>query len=348
MNIQCSAFSVLLFLVLTTQFGLGDEKEDRAWFEGSFHENRKFVTILASGNGTTRNAHLTVYEVLAPNFQLRRLHSRFLLHQCHYTRACLCSGGRFFVTKNVLSHGDLRYPLVIYDLVRNEQTAYELDQLFSPDQQSRIKKTIHLKNINSMEDYIGLRDWSQELYQSEDHFDAKTMSFTLYSVGPMLDDWRKAPELLKVEKPFVNVVIDLPTRVATAVASSETKDLRPKPPFVPVRAYLNCLAQESIDDAIFDKTGNRILLPRMISVHYVNPESVRVYRVDPDTSEYMEVDASEWKNDKKAINQCSADHDMDLRERRAEQANALGQKLELEKSQKHDLSRPTAERRPPY
>ncbi len=344
MYMQTVVSQIAIFAFFFSQVCLAAEEEEWIRFDCDSYENGKFITIAASGNGTTRNAHLAVYEILAPNFRMRRLHSRFLLHQCLYTQACLCSGGRFFVTKNDYQYEEKRYPLVVYDLVRNEHTSYELDGLFSPNQKMQILKvTDDPENEDNPRNPIGFYGWSQPLVESEKHFDAKSMSFTLYASGPdSLDDWRDVSQLQQVTKPFINIVIDLPTRLAKAVASSETKDLRPKgdgPHDGTDRVYLECVQQESIADAVFDKAGKRILLPRLIQMHHPNPKSQQVYRLEPETQEYVAVDASEWsndKNDKKKGNWCIADHDKELRESLDEQVKELREKLNHQKSKQQD------------
>lgn len=294
---------------------------DRISFIGRFHDNDKFITILAMGNGTTRNAHLTVYEVL-PNFQLRRLSGRFLLNQCKYTYACLCVGGRFLVTTNQSSWDELTHALVIYDLVRNEQTAYEVEELFSPDQQLQIKK-LHCPKCKPR---AVLVEWSQPLVESDRHLDAKNLSFTIHSVGlDFSTDMRMAQDLLKVESPFLSIVIDLPTRAAKTLASSTLVDLRPKPQTEPwdtnKHAYVNCDDQSSTNDAIYDKSRNRILLPRLMEVHFTNPEGRRLYQLDSETQEYSAVDTSDARVTKQIDKVCSADRDV-VKQRVLEQLEA--------------------------
>ncbi len=303
-------------VMMNAHFGLADD--DAIAFIGESHENSKFVTILANGNGSSRNAHLTVYEVLTPDFKLRRLHSRFLMHQCHYQHCCLCAAGRFFITINDWWAGEISHPLVIYDLARNEYTSYSVDELFTVDQLSTIRKTMgREREIGT----VGF-EWAQTLEQSEHHFDPKSLTFTIHGIGPwaydkdVLRGWGDLPELLEIEKPFVPVVIDLPTRIAKAISSPQTKDIRE------VKrdgVRITCVNQWSIESAIYDNAEKRILLPRMVQVNYLTAKLT--YRLDSETQEYTIVEPSEMIT-VVVPNVCSADQDKERRKQHADEMEA--------------------------
>ena len=305
--------AIVIAMMWTAQFGLADD--EAIGFSGGLHESKKFLTICADGNGSTRHAQLTVYEVLAPNWELRRLHSRTLVHQCYYTHCCLCAAGRFFITVNEKWWEEISYPLVIYDLVRNEESKYSLDELFTPNQLSLIRKTM------GEEDTVGTAGfgWAQPLHQSEHHFDAKNLTFTIHGVGPweydndVLRGWGDLPAQLGIEKPFVPVVIDLPTRVAKAITSAQTKDIRE---VNREGTGIDCVDQVSSDDAIYDKSKKRILLPRMIQVDY--KVTRLTYKLDAETQEYVIVEPNDWQRGEIVRRICSAEQDKELRKRQAD------------------------------
>ena len=139
------------------------------------------------------------------------------------------------------------------------------------------------------------------------------------------------------------VVIDLPTRNAKAVASSNTIDLRPKPENEPwdteKHSYINCDDQASIDDAIYDNSRSRVLLPRFIEVHFMSPEGKRLYQLDSETQEYSSVQASDGRATKQIEKVCSADRDL-VRKRMLDQFETArkhdkDEKVDLKKSDKN-------------
>lgn len=156
-------------------------------------ENDNFLVIITDGNNRDRTAYLTVFEVLAPDRRLRRLHQTKLLNGCNPLGFSLCGAGRFFVTIDEWKDAQItKNALVVYDLVRREHTAYRLNQIFSEKDYDALPETGFLTGVQ----------WHY-FQPHEKNYHPETLEFYLNAPIDYADSYSSDHPL---------VVIDLPTR----------------------------------------------------------------------------------------------------------------------------------------
>ncbi len=232
-------------------------------------ENDNFLAIVAVGNKRDRTAYLTVFEVLAPDRRLRRLHQTKLLNGCSPQSFTLCGSGRFFLTMNEWKDARIsKYPLVIYDLVRREHTAYRLKE-FLPD-----------SDFNSIEGV----NWFSSPYHSH-RFNPDTMEFYINEINK-----ERPPSHIR---PFI--VVDLPTRT---VRVEPPRTNAPNPYDVP-RLSKAWSVSMGIDDGHSDKAEpHPMMLPRLLryGIWEDNKTEIKAYtyRLNSETEEYRPVPNDEW------------------------------------------------------
>ena len=112
--------------------------QERVSFAAYAFEDNRFMSVLAGGNARGRKAHVTVFEVLGKERKLRKLHELDLINDCEPLLWNLYGSGRFLVTIDEFYTQKNSCALVIYDLVRNEHTAYRKDEIFPKDQFNEI------------------------------------------------------------------------------------------------------------------------------------------------------------------------------------------------------------------
>jgi hypothetical protein len=113
--------------------------EERAKYScNSFCNDGRHLILLTDGDGQGQKASIAVFDVLRPDYRLRKLVEMDLFNDCSPSLWWLCGTGRFFVTFGEgYVHEDqrkLKNLLCVYDLVRKEATRYQLTDLFTDDQ----------------------------------------------------------------------------------------------------------------------------------------------------------------------------------------------------------------------
>ncbi len=232
-------------------------------------ENDNFLAIVAGGNKRDRTAYLTVFEVLAPDRRLRQLHQTKLLNGCSPRSFALCGSGRFFLTMDEWKDPRIsKYPLVIYDLVRREHTAYRLKEF--------------LPEANSIES----AHWYSSAYHS-DRFNPDTMEFYINATNK-----EKPPQR---ELPFI--VVDLPTRTVRLEPSKKNGRI----PFVKPKFVTGWHHSNGNDDELTEKVDKPPkMLPKLLKCSIWEDNKVEIkantYRLNLETEEYHVVPNEEWIN----------------------------------------------------
>ena len=159
-----SVFTILLKLWFYVQMSSSHwaSVDSVAFFARDFEDGR-YVAILAHGNARGRKTHLTVLDVLEDGRKLRKLYEFDLLGECEPRNWFVCGNGRFVVTIDEWT----KYPetgenIVIYDLGKNEHSAYRLQDFLSEDQIATLYRPGAGRWYNSF-------DWKKR------HFDAEKM-----------------------------------------------------------------------------------------------------------------------------------------------------------------------------
>lgn len=230
-------------------------------------ENDKFLAVVAVGNKRDRTAYLTVFEVLAPDHRLRQLHQTKLLNGCAPKAFALCGSGRFFLTMDEWKDARIsKYPLVIYDLVRREHTAYRLKEF--------------LPEANSIES----THWYSSAYHSN-RFNPDTMEFYINETNKENPPTR--------ERPFI--IVDLPTRTVRLEPSKKEG----RNPFVQPKFVTGWHHSDGNDDELSKKVDTPPnVLPKLLKCgiwsDYKTEVKAFTYRLNLETEEYHLVPNEEW------------------------------------------------------
>lgn len=230
-------------------------------------EKDNFLVIVADGNNRDRTAYLTVFEVLAPDRRLRRLHQTKLLNGCSPLGFSLCGTGRFFVTMDEWKDARItKNALVVYDLVRREHTAYRLNE------------------IRSEKEHNALLTSRWHYFQPHaKNFNPETLEFYLNASIDYAEVYSDIHDL---------VVVDLPTR---------TVRIEPRPIFgekMPTSGNGWSISMGNKDKAQDKKDKPLMMLPHLLRYRIWKDNEVEinayVYRLNLDTQEYHLVPNEEW------------------------------------------------------
>jgi len=261
---KCIFFEIWFLVVIVTSIARSINATEDINQDARGFENDNFLAIVAGGNKRDRTAYLTVFEVLAPDRRLRRLHQTKLLNGCSPKSFQLCGSGRFFLTMNEWKDARIsKYPLVIYDLVRREHTAYRLKE-FLPDSESSF--------------------WFSTPYHRH-RFNPDTMEFYINEINK-----ERPPSEIR---PFI--VVDLPTR---KVRVEPPKTNAPNPHDLP-RLTAGWRESKGIDDGNSDKADTHpMMLPRLLRYGIWEDNKIEIkaytYRLNSETEEYHLVPNEEW------------------------------------------------------
>lgn len=246
---------------------------EKTEYEARGFENDNFLAIVTSGNNRDRKALLTVFEVLALDRRLRRLHQTKLLNGCTPRSFCLCGTGRFFVTMEEMKDARItKNALVVYDLVRREHTAYRLNEIFSEEKFNALAPTGFITGVQ----------WHYFQPHGE-NFNPKTLEFYLNASNDYAEVYSDIQHL---------VVVDLPTR---------TVRIEPGPIFggkMPTSGNGWSISM-GINDEAKDKNDKPLMmLPNLLRYRIWKDNKVEikayVYRLNLDTQEYHLVPNEEW------------------------------------------------------
>ena len=268
---KCIIFEIWFLVGIVTSMAQSTKAAESIGYGARGFENDNFLAIVAGGNKRDRTAYLTVFEVLASDRRLRRLHQTKLLNGCSPKSFQLCGSGRFFLSMNEWKDPRIsKYPLVIYDLVRREHTVYRLKE-FLPDS---VYSTDGENWVNWFPTpYHGLR------------FNPDTMEFYINEIN------KERPP--SHTRPFI--VVDLPTRT---VRVEPPKTNAPNPYDVP-RLSKGWRVSIGIDDGHSDKADTPPrMLPRLLRYGIWEDNKIEIkaytYRLNSETEEYHLVPNEEW------------------------------------------------------
>lgn len=234
----------------------------------------RFLAIHRFGNNKGRNEEITILEMVEPDQRIRVLHKLvticpFGLHLVSYSNC-----GRFVITIGErLGTGMSERELVIYDLVRKEQSAFGIQDILP-------EATIASLERSDMRQGHGLR-WSH--FSS---FDSAKMEF--YPSRPQ--DCRKS------NLPFV--VVDLLSQQVRVepVPDGEFDMAR----WCPDRFLENANVICSAGDQPLPSGDVPLLLPPYLRVEF-GPENSRkrsVFRLDDVSGDYFAVPEADWPDEK--------------------------------------------------
>ena len=266
---KCIIFEILILAGIVVSTELSANAGERINYDTFGFENDKFLVIVAAGNKRDRTACLTVFEVLTPDHRLRQLHQTKLLNGCSPKAFALCGSGRFFITMNESKDARMsKYPLVIYDLVRREHTAY------------RLKEFLPESEVNSVES----AHWYSSAYHS-DRFNPDTLEFYINDTNK-----EKPP---RHERPFI--VVDLPTRTVRL----EPPKKEGRNPFVQPKFVTGWHHSDGNDDELSKKVNTPPkMLPKLLRSSIWEDNKVEVkaytYRLNIETEEYDLIPNEEW------------------------------------------------------
>lgn len=262
-------FETLILVGIVASTALSIHAAENIRYSVRGFENDNFLAIVASGNKRDRTAYLTVFEVLAPDRRLRRLHQTKLLNGCSPQSFTLCGSGRFFLTMNEWKDPRIsKYPLVVYDLVGREHTAYRLKEIL-PETESKSIESVH---------------WFSSAYHSE-RFNPDTMEYYINEINGE----KPPPE----PRPFI--VVDLPTR--TLRLESPKKNGRNS--FEVTRLNKGWSLSVGNENRVPEKaTAPQIMLPKLLRYGIWEDNKVEIkaytYRLNLETEEYHLVSNEEW------------------------------------------------------
>lgn len=232
----------------------------------------RFLAIHRFGNNKGRNDEITILELVEPDKRIRVLHQLvtkcpFGLHLVHHSNC-----GRFVITNGErLGTGMSERELVIYDLVRKEQSAYGI-QDFLPE------ATIASLERSDMRQGRGLR-WSDI-----SSFDPVKMEF--YPSRPQ--DCRKS------NLPFV--VMDLLSRQVSVKPVPEGDFARWWPDCFFEDQHLRC----SAGDQPIPSADAPLILPPYLRVEFGPQDNRerRVFRLDNESGDYLAVPETDWPDER--------------------------------------------------
>jgi hypothetical protein len=137
--------------------------EERAKYSCcAYSMDGRHLILLTDGDGQGHKASIAVFDILRPDYRLRKLTEMQLLNDCSPREWWLCCAGRFFVTfSEGYVHEDqrkLKNFLCIYDLVRKESKRYQLSDLFTEDQiKLLLNRAGRIRDYNLMNHLFGPR-----------------------------------------------------------------------------------------------------------------------------------------------------------------------------------------------
>jgi hypothetical protein len=126
-----SLLSIVLLCLMESAIAVAQGQHD-VQFRINTQGDWRFLTIIATGNKDDRKAHVSIYEILRPDFRLRRFQDIELVNSYSPMGLHLSYEGRFVVTvDDMVRSKDPAFAFVIYDLIRKEQTIHKLGDLFT-------------------------------------------------------------------------------------------------------------------------------------------------------------------------------------------------------------------------
>lgn len=271
--VKCLIAEIAILLAITSATAPPVGAAERIGYDARGFENDNFLAIVTDGNNRDRKAQLTVFEVLAPDRRLRRLHQATLLNGCSPRSFCLCGAGRFFITMEELKDARItKYALVVYDLVRREHTAYRLNEIFSEKEYNALLPTGFITGVI----------W-HSFQPHGKNFNPETLEFYLNASSDYAETYSDIHHL---------VVVDLPTR---------TVRVEPGPIFgekLPTSGN-GWSVSTQIDDEGQDKVDmSLMMLPKLLRYGIWKDNEVEtnafVYRLNLDNQEYHLVPKEEW------------------------------------------------------
>jgi hypothetical protein len=257
--------SLLTFFVMAGwSCTIAVEKEHRTISDSS----ERFVGVLRRGEAEVRKPTLTIFEVIGSGERLRKLHSVELLNPVAPRSMELSSDGRFLVT---IDDDDRRVlgsrTLVIYDLVRNEHSAYTGSELLS---EAMIRSLQELPNGG------GYWKFGRGVFNKS--------NTQFYATEPKRLD----------ERGVRNVVVDLPTRVPKVEEKPKTipDDIVP---IVDVKFHGHLfLATNSWTTSQEKVSSENNVFPVYLLRSWASDRPYETYTFDVTTQDYTRVANEKW------------------------------------------------------
>ena len=254
------------------------EIEDTVAIYGCNPIGRRLLMVTRSGDGRDRNAELSIIELSEPDRRLRILHQLRTNVPLEFFSLAVSDCGRFVITMGDAraASGTLDRDLVIYDLVRNEQSAYSVNDFLSAESIERLSaKPPPFPVLHGLVWQRGFPG-----------FDYVKMEF--YPTVPQKCRYSDS------EVPFV--VVDLLSRTVRTEAIPD-EDF---PEWTRASYFHSPRWIASAGNGLLPPAGEPLRLPAFLRVEFgeEGARQRRVFRLDEGTGDYLLVPEADWPDER--------------------------------------------------
>ena len=235
----------------------------------------RLLELRRYGDERGRNSEVAIIELTSPDARLRVLHHTRTLCPFGLLVTANSRCGRFLITMDEwLGAGTTERDLVIYDLVRNEHSAYSIRDFLSEETVDSL--TRNPRSAGPAPGVVWCRNGG---------FDYRRMEF--YPTIPR--------ECRRLDLPFV--VVDLLTREAREepIPDREIDRHWSEPAYFPNGRWLCSMGDEPLPAA-----DEPLRLPMFLRVEYgeEGERQRRVFRLDQETGDYRVVTEQDWPDER--------------------------------------------------